>query len=79
MDASIDVARKKTPKKQSGSETRKYTALVRMDREVADEVKRAAEFKGLSMAEFLTETLRPIAKKINDEWARKRLEAKGDK
>lgn len=64
------------PKKARGSETRQYGALVRVAEDVAADAKTIANIDGISAAELVTETLRPIFKERLDEWAKRRLEGR---
>lgn len=57
-----------TPAEDKGksSESRRHTALVRIDPEVARRGKIAAAYKGQSFAEYLSETMRPIIERDID-------------
>lgn len=69
------MARKTTikkPAKAVGEEPRRFGALVRIADEVAADAKIVASLQGVSMAEYLSNTLRPILKKTIVEELRKR-------
>lgn len=71
------MARKATGKKATsagGGETRQFGTLVRIADDVASDAKVVASIRGISMAELLTETLRPILKKALADELRKRVE-----
>ncbi len=46
-------------KRASGSETRRYNTLVRMDDELCEMGRKLALARGVSMAEMFTDVLRP--------------------
>ena len=49
----LDVPRKR-------SESRRFNTLVRMDDELVERAKKVAALKGISVAEYFSDTLRPI-------------------
>jgi predicted HicB family RNase H-like nuclease len=51
----LDVA-----KKRKTSESRRFNTLVRMDTELVERARKVAALKGLSVAEYFAEVLRPI-------------------
>jgi hypothetical protein len=67
----VVVARK--AKKDAG-ESRRYETLVRMADDVVADAKAVASLRNMSMAEYLSETLRPILKKALMDELRKRVE-----
>jgi hypothetical protein len=76
MSAGLSVARKASRKKSGGP--RRYDSLVRIADDVVADAKVVASIRDISMAELLSETLRPILKKAMVEELRKRVEG-GDK
>ena len=70
------MARKASGKK-TAAESRQFGTLVRIADDVASDAKVVASIRGISMAELLTETLRPILKKALAEELRKRVEGDG--
>jgi hypothetical protein len=66
------VARKASGKKMG--EPRQFGSLVRIADDVVADAKVVASLHGISMAELLSETLRPILKKAMVEELRKRVE-----
>lgn len=72
MTVGASVA-KKISKKAGGSETRRFGTLVRLAEDVVADAKVVASLKGMSMAEYLSETLRPIVKKALAEELRRRV------
>jgi hypothetical protein len=68
------MARKTSGKKAAGTESRQFGTLVRIADDVASDAKVVASIRGVSMAELLTETLRPILKKALSDELRKRVE-----
>lgn len=42
------------------SESRRFNTLVRMDGELVDKAKKVAALKGISLAEYFSDTLAPI-------------------
>jgi hypothetical protein len=69
------VARKAGKKAgDGGGESRKFGTLVRLADDVVDDAKVVASLRGISMAEYLSETLRPIVKKALTDELRKRVE-----
>jgi hypothetical protein len=75
------VARKSTSKpkgsddpKANAAESRRFGTLVRLGEDVANDAKVVASLRGTTMAELLTETLRPILKKALADELRKRVE-----
>lgn len=49
----LDMGKKK-------SESRRFNTLVRMDDELVEKAKKVAALKGISLAEFFSDALRPI-------------------
>jgi hypothetical protein len=76
LTAGAQVARK-AGKKAAGGESRKYGTLVRLADDVVADAKVVASLRGVSMAEYLSETLRPIVKKALTDELRKRVGDKG--
>lgn len=75
MATGAPVARKEGKKASAGGgESRKYGTLVRLADDVVDDAKVVASLRGISMAEYLSETLRPIVKKALTDELRKRVE-----
>lgn len=72
----IELARK-VPHKPGKAPSRRHGTLVRMGDDVAADARVAASLLGVSMAEYLTETLRPIVKKTITDELRKRVEGGG--
>lgn len=73
MRVGAPVAKKrKTPK--GNGESRKYETLVRLADDVVADAKVVASLRNISMAELLSDTLRPILKKALTEELRKRVE-----
>jgi hypothetical protein len=72
MASGLSVARKKSGKK--AGEPRQFGSLVRIADDVVADAKVVASIRGMSMAELLSETLRPILKKAMTEELRKRVE-----
>ncbi|MGC8640116.1 MAG: hypothetical protein ACP5XB_09605 [Isosphaeraceae bacterium] len=75
MSMGATVARKATVKKTGRpavAETRRFGTLVRIADEVAADAKVVASLPGVGMAEYLSDTLRPILKKEIVEELRKR-------
>jgi hypothetical protein len=68
---------RKTSKKSSGGEPRRFGTLVRLADDVVADAKVVASLRGVSMAEYLSDTLRPIVKKALSDELRKRVEGKG--
>ena len=66
------VARKSAKSSDAGS--RKYGTLVRLADDVVADAKVVASLKGISMAEYLSETLRPLLKKALADELRLRVE-----
>lgn len=67
----------KKPRKprQSGSETRRANALVRMDDELVAKARKLAALRGTTMSEMFVSILRPI---IDREWTRTVRQLKED-
>jgi hypothetical protein len=76
VTAGAAVARKTGKKASGGGESRRYETLVRLAEDVVADAKVVASLRGISMAEYLTETLRPIVKKALADELRKRVEGK---
>ena len=76
MSPGLSVARKSSGKK--AGEPREYGSLVRIADDVVADAKVVASIRNISMAELLSETLRPILKKALTEELRRRVEG-GDK
>jgi hypothetical protein len=76
MSPGLTVARKASGKKSG--EPRQYGSLVRIADDVVADAKVVASIRNISMAELLSETLRPILKKALTEELRRRVES-GDK
>jgi hypothetical protein len=58
---------------------RRNDVSVKMDAKVVEDCRIAAAFKGMSLAEYLSETMRAAAKRDIDEgYARRAAEAKGE-
>jgi hypothetical protein len=76
MSPGLSAARKTSGKK--AGEPRRYGSLVRIADDVVADAKVVASIRDVSMAELLSETLRPILKKALMEELRKRVEG-GDK
>lgn len=72
MSTGLAVARKTSGKKPE--EPRQFGTLVRIADDVASDAKVVASIRGVSMAELLSETLRPILKKAMTDELRKRVE-----
>jgi hypothetical protein len=68
------VARKLPKKEKAGGGSRRYETLVRIAEDVVADAKVLASMRDTSMAELLSETLRPILKKALEAEYRKRLE-----
>ncbi len=49
----LNVAKKK-------SESRKFNTLVRLDDDLVEKAKKVVALKGISLAEYFTDTLRPV-------------------
>ncbi len=61
-----------------GPMTKRNDVSVKMDAAVVDDARIAASFKGMSLAEYLSETLRPIvARDIDEGYALRKRGAKG--
>lgn len=58
-------------KKAKTSESRRFNTLVRMDDEVTAEARKVAALRGVSVAEYFAEVLRPIVKRDLEREARK--------
>lgn len=70
IETGVKVAKKTG--KRSGSESRKYGTLVRLADDVVADAKAVASLRGTSMAEYLSDTLRPILKRaLTDELKRR--------
>lgn len=59
----------------SGSETRRYNSLVRMDDDLVAKAKKLAALRGVSMAEMFCEVLRPW---VDREWSKEVRKLKED-
>ena len=73
MSVGLPVARNKTKADDKPSESRRFGTLVRLAEDVVSDAKDVAGLRKVSMAEYLTELLRPIVKKDLDVELRKRL------
>lgn len=73
MQVELDVARKVTGGKSK--EPRRFGTLVRLADDVVADAKVVASLRGVSMAELLSDTLRPILKKAMTEELRKRVDS----
>jgi hypothetical protein len=71
------VAARKAAKKDESSESRRYGTLVRLADDVVADAKVVASLRDVSMAELLSETLRPILRKALADELRKRVEEAG--
>lgn len=69
-----DAMAKKTSKKAGRSESRRFGTLVRLAADVVADAKVVASLRGVSMAEFLSDLLRPLLKKALTDELRKRVE-----
>ena len=65
---------RKTARKTSGGGDRKYGTLVRLADDVVADAKVVASLKNISMAEYISDTLRPIVKQTLTDELRRRLE-----
>jgi hypothetical protein len=77
LSTGVAVARKSTDRKvdkKPTSESRRHGTLVRIAEDVAADAKILASIEGTSMAQLMSELLRPILKKRLDDAYRKRLE-----
>lgn len=74
MTTGAGVARKAGKKSGGEGESRKYGTLVRLADDVVADAKVVASLRNISMAEYLSETMRPIIKKALTEELRKRVE-----
>jgi hypothetical protein len=72
MSPGLSVARKASDKK--AGEPRQYGSLVRIADDVVADARVVASIRNISMAELLSETLRPILKKALTEELRRRVE-----
>jgi hypothetical protein len=64
LSVGIPVARKTTKKPEAApSESRRFGTLVRLGEDVVADAKKVAALREMSMAEYLTELLRPIVKR----------------
>jgi hypothetical protein len=66
---------RKTSGKKAGAGKPKFEALVRIADDVAADARVVASIRGISMAELISDTLRPILKKALTEELRKRVES----
>lgn len=69
-----ETVAKKVSRKGGRSESRRFGTLVRLDDEVVADAKVVASLEGVSMAELLSEILRPILKKRASVEFKKRFE-----
>lgn len=74
MGLGVNVAPKRKPTKKDGGETRRFETLVRLSDDVVADAKVVASLRDISMAELLSDTLRPILKKALADELRKRVE-----
>jgi hypothetical protein len=74
MALGTPVAPKRKPAKKEGGESRRYDTLVRLADDVVSDAKVVASLRDVSMAELLSDTLRPILKKALADELRKRVE-----
>jgi hypothetical protein len=56
-------ARPVAKKKQSGSESRRYNTLVRMDDEIAEKARKVASLRKQSLGEYLASIIGPIVER----------------
>jgi hypothetical protein len=76
LTEAISMARKAGKKAGAGG-PRKYGTLVRLADDVAADAKVVASIRNVSMAEYLSDTLRPLLKRALTEELRKRVEGQG--
>lgn len=69
----ITVGRPKASKPEGEADARKFGTLVRLADDVAQVARELAPMVGKSMAELLSDTLRPILSKMREDEMRKRL------
>jgi hypothetical protein len=74
MSVGAPVAPKRKASRKDGGESRKYETLVRLADDVVADAKVVASLRNISMAELLSDTLRPILKKALTDELRKRVE-----
>jgi predicted DNA binding CopG/RHH family protein len=66
----LDVGRKK-------SESRKYNTLVRLDDEMVEKAKKVAALKGITLAEYFSDILRPVVNRDLTKEAKKLAKEEG--
>jgi hypothetical protein len=70
------MAKKKAP--AGGGESRRYGTLIRVDDDMVELAKKVAALRGVSMAEYISETMLPIVRRDLTKEVRKLSKGGGD-